>query len=101
MNNPLHILQTLDRNLSSPTDLTVFGRVALALGYPDSPDNSPPHTMLTPVLPLSWLAAEDQNLDLEGSTAHEFRTRVGRSLRYTPVPGVRSDSHTREVQPTG
>ena len=37
MNNPLHILQTLDRHLTAPADLTLFGRAALSLGYPDSP----------------------------------------------------------------
>ena len=37
MNNPLHILQTLDRHLTAPTEITLFGRAALALGYAASP----------------------------------------------------------------
>ena len=36
MNNPLHILQTLDRHLTAPAELTLFGRAALALGYAPS-----------------------------------------------------------------
>ena len=39
MNNPLEILLTLDRHLTQPAELTVFGRSALALGLPNpSPD---------------------------------------------------------------
>ena len=34
MNNPLRILKTLDRHLTAPAELTLFGRAALALGYP-------------------------------------------------------------------
>jgi hypothetical protein len=37
MNNPLHILQTLDRHLTAPAEITLFGRAALALGYAGSP----------------------------------------------------------------
>ncbi len=36
MNNPRHILQTLDRHLTAPAELTLFGRAALALGYAPS-----------------------------------------------------------------
>jgi len=31
MSNPLLILQTLDRHLSRPAEITLFGRAALAL----------------------------------------------------------------------
>jgi len=31
MNNPLHILQTLDRHPTKPAEITIFGRAALAL----------------------------------------------------------------------
>lgn len=37
MNNPLHILQTLDCHLTKPAEITTFGRAALALGFPNSP----------------------------------------------------------------
>ncbi len=37
MNNPKHILQTLDRHLTKPAELTIFGRAALVLGFQDSP----------------------------------------------------------------
>ncbi|MBI4659528.1 MAG: hypothetical protein HY735_11870 [Verrucomicrobia bacterium] len=40
MNNPLCILQTLDRHLTAPAEITLFGRAALALGY--APINDPP-----------------------------------------------------------
>ena len=35
--NPLRILQTLDRHLHGPIVLYVYGRSALALGYPAAP----------------------------------------------------------------
>lgn len=32
MNSPLRILETLDRHLTAPAEITLFGRAALALG---------------------------------------------------------------------
>jgi hypothetical protein len=37
MSNPLRILQTLDRHLTAPAEMTLFGPAALALGYLGSP----------------------------------------------------------------
>jgi hypothetical protein len=36
MNDPRHTLQALDRHLTAPAELTLFGRAALALGYAPS-----------------------------------------------------------------
>jgi hypothetical protein len=63
MNNPLHILQTLDRHLTKPAEITIFGRAALALGFPNSPATFATTHNVDAILPLAWLAAEDQNLD--------------------------------------
>lgn len=63
MNNPLHILQTLDRHLTAPAELTLFGRAALALGYAGSPAAFATTQDVDAILPLSWLAAADENLD--------------------------------------
>lgn len=63
MNNPLHILQTLDRHLTKPAEITIFGRAALALGFPNSPAAFATTQDVDAILPLAWLAAEDQNLD--------------------------------------
>lgn len=63
MNNPLRILQTLDRHLTAPAEMTLFGRAALALGYPNSPAAFAATHDVDAILPLTWLAAEDQNLD--------------------------------------
>ncbi len=38
MNNPARILQTLERHLKGPTELTIFGRAALALGFEQPPE---------------------------------------------------------------
>lgn len=63
MNNPLRILQTLDRHLTAPAELTIFGRAALALGYSDSPAAFATTQDVDAILPLAWLAAADENLD--------------------------------------
>ena len=63
MNNPLHILQTLDRHLTAPAEITLFGRAALALGYAGSPATFATTHDVDAILSLVWLAAEDQNMD--------------------------------------
>jgi hypothetical protein len=63
MNNPLRILQTLDRHLAGSAEITLFGRAALALGYASSPAAFAATQDVDLILPLSWLAAEDENLD--------------------------------------
>lgn len=63
MNNPLRILQTLDRHLSVPAELTIFGRAALALGFDRAlPQFGGTHDV-DGILPLNWLEAGDANLD--------------------------------------
>lgn len=63
MNNPLHILQTLDRHLTQLAELTLFGRAALALGYTGAPAAFSATHDVDAILPLAWLAAEDDNAD--------------------------------------
>lgn len=63
MNNPLRILETLDRHLTKRAEITLFGRAALALGFPNSPAAFATTQDVDAILPLAWLAAEDQNLD--------------------------------------
>lgn len=76
MNNPEVILRTLDRHLSKPTRLILYGRAALALGF----DNTNPHFAATmdvdailPEVEMSsideddsfWNAIEETNRELE------------------------------------
>ena len=63
MNNPLRILECLDRNLTHPAELTIFGRAALALGFPAAPAAFSATQDVDAILPLGWLEAEEQNLD--------------------------------------
>jgi hypothetical protein len=63
MNNPLRILQTLDRHLSRPAEITLFGRAALALGFPASPASFGATRDVDAILPLAWLEAEDEQID--------------------------------------
>jgi hypothetical protein len=63
MNNPLRILQTLGRHLAARAEITLFGRAALALGYTPCPAAFAATHDVDAILPLAWLAAEDENLD--------------------------------------
>jgi len=63
MNNPLHILQTLDRYLTRPTELTIFGRAALALGFENPPAIFATTHDVDAILSLAWLSAPDENMD--------------------------------------
>ena len=63
MNNPLHILQTLDRHLTKPAEITIFGRAALALGFPNSPAAFATTQDVDAILPLPWIAADVANMD--------------------------------------
>lgn len=63
MNNPLRILQTLDRHLCRPTEITIFGRAALVLGYASCPPSLGATRDVDAILPLSWLEAAHENID--------------------------------------
>ena len=63
MNDPLRILQTLDRHLTAPAELPLFGRGALALGYAGGPAAFATTQDVDAILPLPWLAAANENLD--------------------------------------
>lgn len=63
MNNPLRILQTLDRHLTAPAELTLFGRAALALGYAPGLPAFATTQDVDAILPLARLDAGDAHLD--------------------------------------
>jgi hypothetical protein len=63
MSNPLRILRTLDSHLTSPAELTIFGRSALALGFPQAPDSFHSTQDVDGILPLYWLEPADGHQD--------------------------------------
>jgi hypothetical protein len=76
MNQPLHILRTLDRHLVRPTRMILYGRAALALGFPDSPPDFQSTLDVDAILPdvemrsieedhSFWDALELTNAELE------------------------------------
>jgi hypothetical protein len=73
MNNPLQILRTLDRHLTKPAELTIFGRAALALGFPNSPAELGSTHDVDAIMPVElgepnedfWLAQQATNEELE------------------------------------
>lgn len=96
MNNPLRILECLDRNLTHPAELTLFDRAALALGFPAAPAAFSATQDVDAILPIGWLEAEDQNFDfweaqqktnaeLEGTGL--YITHLFRELEIILTPG--------------
>lgn len=78
MNQPEHILRTLDSHLRQPTRLILYGRGALALGYPQSLPAFHATMDVDAILPevamatidadeQFWLAVERTNEHLDGS----------------------------------
>ncbi len=75
MNNPEHILRTLDRHLREPVGIVLFGRAALALGYP-----APPHDFgvtqdvdaILPMMEMARIEADQQFWDALDSTNREL-----------------------------
>jgi hypothetical protein len=78
MNHPEHILRVLDRHLTKPTRLVLYGRAALALGYPDAPGAFHATMDVDAILPEVhmaaieaddgfWNAIENTNLELLSS----------------------------------
>jgi hypothetical protein len=63
MSNPLRILRTLDQNLTLPVELTLFGRSALALGYPHAPGHFHTTQDVDGILPLAWFQPPDAHQD--------------------------------------
>ena len=63
MSNPLRILQVLDRRLTRETEMILFGRAALALGFPSAPERFHSTRDVDGILSADWLSAEDENLD--------------------------------------
>ncbi len=63
MSNPLRILGTLDQNLTLSAELTLFGRSALALGYPQAPGHFHNTQDVDGILPLAWLQPPDMHPD--------------------------------------
>lgn len=87
MNNPLLILQTLDRHLDHPVELTLYGRAALALGFPS---HEPRHETtqdvdaIIPLAQLDRLRADDQFWAARDATNAELAVRGLYLSTYSP-----------------
>jgi hypothetical protein len=63
MSNPLRILQVLDCELTQPAEMNLFGRAALALGFPNAPERFHNTRDVDAILSFEWLASNDRNVD--------------------------------------
>lgn len=61
MNNPLKILQNLDKHLSLPVNLVIYGKAAIALGFPFPPNDAGTTMDVDAILPMKELDAIVQN----------------------------------------
>ena len=78
MNNPLAILQTLDRHLDHPVELTLYGRAALALGFPSHElrhETTQDVDAIIPLTQLDQLRADEQFWDARDATNAELAER--------------------------
>jgi hypothetical protein len=72
MNNPLEILSVLERFLSEPASLTLFGRSAIGLGYPGAAEQYGATLDVHGIIPVGddapgegfWLAQQATNAEL-------------------------------------
>ncbi|MBI2928985.1 MAG: hypothetical protein HYY24_25250 [Verrucomicrobia bacterium] len=83
MNNPHFILQTLDRHLDHPVELTLYGRGALALGFPSHEakhETTQDVDAIIPLVQLDELRADEQFWDARDATNAEL---AGRGLYLT------------------
>jgi hypothetical protein len=78
MNNPLLILQILDRQLDHPVELTLYGRAALALGFPAHElrhETTQDVDAIIPLAQLDQLRADEQFWDARDATNVELSDR--------------------------
>lgn len=81
--NPLRILRLLDGFLTEPQTLYVYGRSALALGFPDAPQ--PVHATMDvdAILPARDLLALEGNDDFWQAQARTNEALAGDGLYFT------------------
>ena len=78
VNNPLLILQSLDRHLDHPIELTLYGRAALALGFPAHERRHKTTQDVDVIIPLGQLdelRADAQFWDARDATNAELADR--------------------------
>ena len=76
MNNPLFILQTLDRHLDHPVELTLYGRAALALGFSTREsrhETTQDVDVIIPLIQLDALRADEKFWAARDATNAELR----------------------------
>lgn len=120
MNNPERILHTLDRHLRQSTSIVLFGRAALALGYPAAPPEfGVTHDVdaLLPAVEMTrietdqqfWDALEATNKELEPAGLYMTHLFTDEQVILTPdwlhnaVPLGPADTfrHLRLFRPAG
>lgn len=61
MNNPLTILRELDKHLKEETELIIFGKSAIVLGFPTAPGEYGSTMDVDGIIPMETLDALSKN----------------------------------------
>ncbi|HRG54733.1 MAG TPA: hypothetical protein PLG56_01750 [Lacunisphaera sp.] len=120
MNNPERILHTLDRHLRQQTRIVLFGRAALALGYPDAPQEfgvTQDVDALLPAVEMTrieadrqfWDALEAANTELEPTGLYMTHLFTDEQVVLTsawlqalvPIPPTLAFRHVELARPSG
>jgi hypothetical protein len=78
VNNPLFILQTLDRHLDHPVELTLYGRAALALGFAThlaKHETTQDVDVIIPIVQLDAFQADEKFWAARDATNAELREK--------------------------
>lgn len=82
-NNPLKILQTLDRHLTSPWELYIYGRSALALGFGEASARFQATLDVDAILPARDIKAIEQSEDFWQAQMKTNEELGGSGLYFT------------------
>ena len=79
MNNPLIILRELDKHLREETELVIFGKSAIVLGFPTAPDSYGGTMDVDGIIPTEMLESLSDN--------ESFWEALGKPMWRSNPPG--------------
>ena len=99
MNHPEQILRTLDSHLVQPTRLILYGRAALALGYPDPPLAFHATMDVDAILPEMEMSSIESDNSFWAIGNRKRNPLIPCSGRLASRKSPRSKKHTPKIPP--